>query len=203
MGATTTAVRVPSAKQIARRRLAERVWIVLGFVWAIARVLVAKATVEEYGVNITVFALLEVVLAWPHSISAARVVMKLIDHDPVGALPWGVILAGTHIAPELYIAVAGSNMSTGVYVSLIVIVVGLGALAIVGIFQKVAAGRAQRDVVDVTVDPGRTLVESPPLGASEIDAALAALMVGEQRRNGPARRDPDPVGAGLKDHPLR
>ena len=140
----TCGVLVPTPEQVARRRALERIWIALGFVWVIGRVLVAQATVEKYGVNITVFAVLEVLVAWPHSLSAARLVTNLIDRDPTGALPWGVILAGTHIAPELYVGLAGTNMSTGVYVSLIVIVVGLGALAIVGIVQKVAVGRSQR-----------------------------------------------------------
>ncbi len=134
----------PTAAQVTRRRLFERVWIVLGLVWALGRVVVAKATVEKYGVNITVFAVIEILAAWPHSLGAARVVTNLIDRNPHGALPWGLMLAVSHIGPELYIAVAGSHMPVGVYVSLAIIVLGLGALAIVGIVQKVRMGRVQR-----------------------------------------------------------
>ncbi len=140
-------VLVPSARQIARRRAYERLWIVLGVVWAVGRVFVAKATVERYGVNITVFAFVEIVVAWPHALGAARVVTKLVDRDPQGAFRWGALLAVTHIAPELYIAVAGSHMPFGVYVSLALIVVGLGALAVVGIIQKVGIARAERELV--------------------------------------------------------
>ncbi len=140
-------VLVPSARQIARRRVYERLWIVLGVVWAVGRVFVAKATVERYGVNITVFAVIEILVAWPHALGAARVVTKLVDRDPHGAFRWGTLLAVTHIAPELYIAVAGSHMPFGVYVSLALIVVGLGALAVVGIIQKVGIARAERELV--------------------------------------------------------
>lgn len=179
-GTCSRGVLIPSAQRVARRRALERVWIVVGFGWAIARVIFAKATVEKYGVNITMFALIELMVAWPHSLSAARLVTKLIDRDPAAALPWGVILAGTHIAPELYVALAGSNMSTGVYVSLVVIVVGLGALAIVGIVQKVAAGGARPAAVGQDVD--LSLNDSQRRG-SEIDVALAALVEEESLRS--------------------
>ena len=194
----TCGVLVPTPEQAARRRALERVWIALGFVWVIGRVLVARVTVEKYGVNITVFAALEVLVAWPHSLSAARLVTKLIDHDPTGALPWGVILAGTHIAPELYVALAGTNMSTGVYISLIVIVVGLGALAIVGIVQKVAVGRSQRfspateneissaDVVTTSVSDDDDAVTR----VGEVERALAVLIdEGVGRAEPPGERD--------------
>lgn len=138
-------VLIPSAHQVARRRIYERIWILLGVVWAVGRVIVAKATVEKYGVNITVFAVLEILVAWPHALGAARVVTNLVDRDPHGALPWGILLAVTHIAPELYIAVVGSKMPIGVYVSLVFIVIGLGALAVVGIIQKVRIGRCLRE----------------------------------------------------------
>ena len=137
---------VPTARQVARRRIFERIWIVLGILWAVGRVIVAKATVEKYGVNIAVFAVIEILVAWPHALGAARVVTKLIDRDPTGAFLWGSVLAVTHIAPELYIAVTGSNMPAEIYVSLAVIVVGLGALAVVGIVQKVRAGRYHRSI---------------------------------------------------------
>ncbi len=149
-GAGVTGVRgvlVPSARQVARRRIYERIWIVLGVAWAVGRVFVAKATVERYGVNITVFAFIEILVAWPHALGAARVVTNLVDRDPHGAFRWGMLLAATHIAPELYIAVVGSHMPVGVYVSLALIVVGLGALAVVGIIQKVGVARAERDVI--------------------------------------------------------
>ena len=138
---------MPSAQQVARRRVYERLWIVLGVVWAVGRVFVAKATVERYGVNITVFAVIEILVAWPHALGASRVVTKLVDRDPHGAFWWGALLAVTHIAPELYIAVAGSHMPFGIYVSLALIVVGLGALAVVGIIQKVGIARAERGLL--------------------------------------------------------
>ncbi len=191
---------VPTPEQVARRRALERVFIALGFVWVIGRVLVARATVEKYGVNITVFAALEVLVAWPHSLSAARLVTKLIDHDPTGALPWGVVLAGTHIAPELYVALAGTNMSTGVYISLIVIVVGLGALAIVGIVQKVAVGRSQRfnPATENEISSAETVTTSVsdeddavrPRRVGEVERALAALIDdGVVRAEPPGERD--------------
>lgn len=139
-------VRVPTAAQRARRHRYEQAWIVLGVLWALVRVVIAKATVEKYGVNITVFAIIEIAVAWPHGLGAARVVAKLIDRDPHGAMPWGLLLAVSHIAPELYIAVVGSHMPLGVYISLAFIVFGLGALAVIGIVQKVRIGRAERAV---------------------------------------------------------
>lgn len=139
-------VRTPTAAQTARRNRYEQIWIVLGVLWAVGRVVIAKATVEQYGVNITVFAIIEILVAWPHALGAARVVTKLIDRDPHGAMGWGALLAVTHIAPELYIAVVGNHMPVGIYISLVLIVVGLGALAIVGIIQKVRVGRAERGI---------------------------------------------------------
>lgn len=151
-------VAFPSQSQIARRRIYERVWIVFGLFWAVGRVIVAKATVEKYGVNITIFAVIEIAAAWPHAVGAARVITNLIDRNPAGAMPWGVMLAVSHIAPELYIALVGSHMPLGVYISLAFIVVGLGALAIVGIIQKVRIGRAERAL--------RAAEEAPAPGTS-------------------------------------
>jgi hypothetical protein len=152
---------------MARRKRVEHAWIVLGLVWALARVWVAKATVEQYGVNIFIFAVIELAVAWPHSLSTARIVANLVDRHPDAALRWAVVLAVTHIGPELYIALAGSHMPAGIYWSLLAIVLILGVVAGIGIYQKVRVGRAAREG-----NHAATLAAREPL---EREAFLAAV----------------------------
>jgi hypothetical protein len=140
---TPSAVQL-TPKQVARRRLWERIWIGLGVAYAVFRIWLAHATVARYGVWIPGFAAIEIASAWPHGLATARVVTALIDRECRRAWNWGLVLGVSHIAPELYIALDARYLPGKIWASLAFFVFGFGALCLWGIVQKVQDGRAVR-----------------------------------------------------------
>jgi hypothetical protein len=141
---TDTATSSLDPRRAARRRLWERVWGVLGIAYAVFRIWLAQVTVHRYDVWIPGFAAIELLTAWPHGLATARVITALIDRDRVRAWRWGIVLAVTHVAPELYIALDATYLPRKIWASLAFFVFGFGALSLWGIVQKVRDGRRAR-----------------------------------------------------------
>ena len=65
----------------ARRRWLERTWVVTVVVFTLARLLVARATLAERGLNIWVFGVIDLVTAFPYALGTARIVEAVVDRD--------------------------------------------------------------------------------------------------------------------------
>ncbi len=152
-----TATKTPSLdpRRAERRRLWERVWGLLGIAYAVFRIWLAQVTVHRYDVWIPGFAAIELLTAWPHGLATARVITALIDRDRAQAWRWGTVLAVTHVAPELYIALDATYLPGKIWASLAFFVFGFGALSLWGIVQKVRDGRRARAAV-TAAPPGQS-----------------------------------------------
>lgn len=117
-------------------------WVVGIVGFTLLRFVVARETLEGYGLNIWVFGFIDLITAVPYAVGVARVVTAMIDKNPTGASGWAAIAAGSFLAPYLYIAWAGQDASfpTTVYVVLVVLMVAFGANAIWSVRRKVRAG---------------------------------------------------------------
>lgn len=123
-------------------------WIVGVVAFTLGRFAVAYGTLRKYDLNIWLFGFVDLVTAVPYAVGTARVVTSVIDRRWTAATAWIAVAAASFLAPYLYVAVAGEGMPLIVYVVLGVLVVALGANAVLSTAKKVRDGRRGVD------DPG-------------------------------------------------
>jgi len=128
----------------ARRRNAERIWVVATVAWGLLRVLVVWHYLAHYGVNPWVYLFIEVATSAPYGVATARLVTSLIDKQMRSAYRWAMASAALFVAPDLYLVASGRSMPVYVYVTIGMLVVGLGAASVVSVVSKVRDGRRDR-----------------------------------------------------------
>lgn len=118
-------------------------WVVTIVAFTILRFVVAKGTLEEYGLNVWVFGAIDLITAVPYAIGVARVVGALVDRNLSAISTWASVAAFSFMAPYLYIAWAGrtATFPREVYVALVVLIVIFGGNAILGVRRKVRRAR--------------------------------------------------------------
>lgn len=129
---------------VTRRQLYERLWLVAVIAWAVARILAVQVWLTEYGVNVWVFAVVEIVSSVPYGIGTARCVVSLVDRRVVPAVTWGVIAAVSYLAPDVYMLSAGEDLPPLSVAIIISVVAVLGATSLVAAIRKYRALRAAR-----------------------------------------------------------
>jgi hypothetical protein len=131
------AIRPPSRL----RQILTLSWVIGIVLFTLGRLVVAKGTLEEYGLNLWVFAVIDLVTAVPYALGVAKVVTAMIDRNFAGTTSWAAVAVGSFLAPYLYIAWAGQDASfpTEVYVALAVLIVIFGGNAILSVRRKVRA----------------------------------------------------------------
>ena len=122
-------------------------WVVTIVLFTLARVVVAKETLEDYGLNIWVFAFIDLITAVPYAIGVARVVTSMIDREFAASTRWALVAFASFIAPYLYVAWAGRDASFpgAVWIALIVLILVFGTNAVVNVRRKVVQGRTEAE----------------------------------------------------------
>lgn len=130
-----------------RRRTLELSWVVGVVVFVVVRFVVAYSALAEYDqLTVVIFGLLDLGTAVPYAIGTARLVTSLVDGEVEIAARWGVLAAGSFVAPYLWIAWAGRDgeFPTIVYVVTAILCVCLGVNAVFGLRRRVRTERNQR-----------------------------------------------------------
>lgn len=127
-----------------RRKVFELSWVAGVVAFTLFRLLVAKETLAQYGLNIWIFGVIDVVTAVPYAVGVARVVGAMVDRQATVATGWLLVAAASFVAPYAYVAAAGRGAAfpAGVYVLLAAVMVIFGANAIWTCVRKVRRGRA-------------------------------------------------------------
>ena len=126
------------------RRYVEISWVVTIVLFTLVRLLVARETLQSYGLNIWVFGVIDLVTAVPYAVGVAKVVEGLIDRRPGTTTGWAVVACVSFLAPYLYILWVGQDVEFPkvVYVVLGILIAIFGGNAIRGILRKVKVARA-------------------------------------------------------------
>lgn len=123
------------------------VWWTVGVVlFTLARFFVARSTLEEHGLNVWVFGLIDLVTAVPYALGVAFVVGAMVDHRLAEASRWAMIAIASFLAPYVYVAWAGRTGTFPRYVwyALAVLIVLFGGNAVRSVRRRVREGRAGR-----------------------------------------------------------
>ncbi len=124
-----------------RRRRREHLWIAGVVLYTVVRFAIAWETLNRYGLNVWIFGILDVGTAVPYAIGTARLVTCVVDKRLQAAAWWLVLAAASFIAPYLYIAIAGRDKSLPILVWIVLglLVLGLGANAVMAINKRISA----------------------------------------------------------------
>jgi hypothetical protein len=119
-------------------------WVIGIVAFTLARLVVAKGTLEEYGLNLWVFGIIDLATAVPYALGVAKVVTSMVDRDFSGTARWAAVASASFLAPYLYIAWAGrtSSFPPAVYAALAVLVTVFGGNAVLSVRRKVRTARA-------------------------------------------------------------
>ena len=124
-----------------RRRILQNAWLFAVAAWACFRIFAVNTWLSQYGVNTTIFAMVEVGSSIPYGIGSARCVTSLIDHRRLPAIWWGVMGVVGFIAPDLYMLTAGKSMPALTYVIIIGLLTVLGTISVVGLIRQYRQSR--------------------------------------------------------------
>ena len=124
-----------------RRRILQYAWLFAVAAWACFRIFAVNTWLSQYGVNTTIFAMVEVGSSIPYGIGSARCVTSLIDHRRLPAIWWGVMGVVGFIAPDLYMLTAGKSMPALTYVIIIGLFTILGTISVVGLIRQYRQSR--------------------------------------------------------------
>jgi hypothetical protein len=129
----------PNEARNERRRRRELIWVLSVVAYTVIRFVIAWEAFSDYGVNVWIFGALDIGTAIPYAIGTARVVIDMVDKRYKQAALWMVVAAVSFLAPYIYLVIAGKDKSlpTAVYVVVGLLVVGLGANAILAIRKKI------------------------------------------------------------------
>ncbi len=128
-----------------RRRL-ELSWVLGVVLFTVARLVVARETLGQYGLNIWVFGVIDLVTAVPYAVGTAKLVGAMVDRNGRSAGGWAAVAGISFIAPYLYVASVGTGgeFPGTVYYVLGALILLFGANAVWSVLRKIRAGRALR-----------------------------------------------------------
>lgn len=135
-----------SAPGSSLRRYLTISWVVTIVLFTLARWVVARSTLERYGLNVWAFGVVDLVTAVPYAVGVAKVVTAVVDRHLSQASWWAVVAGASFLAPYAYVAWAGreATFPTHVYVVLAALIAIFGANAVRGIVRSVRTAREQR-----------------------------------------------------------
>jgi hypothetical protein len=130
---------------VARSALARSRWVglwlavVLG--WSLIRIALASAYLSDYGVDIRIFALIEVVSSPLLAISTARLVESLVQRASLRILGHGLVALVTFAAPDVYLLASGRGLSWPVYAVIGALIISSSGVSALQLRRSVASAR--------------------------------------------------------------
>jgi len=115
---------------VQRRRLFSYLWLLAVMLWCAIRIGAVSVWLSKYGVNTSVFAVVEIVSSVIYGVASAKTVLALVDKRRQVALLWGVASAISYLAPDFYVLSAGKSLPLASYVVIIALIVVLGSIGI-------------------------------------------------------------------------
>ena len=99
--------------------------------WCAIRIGAVSVWLSRYGVNASVFAVVEIVSSIIYGVASARTVLALVDKRRRIALLWGSTSAVSYLAPDVYVFSSGQSLPMMSYVVIITLIIVLGSVGIV------------------------------------------------------------------------
>jgi hypothetical protein len=103
-------------------------WYALSLAYCATRVYLANRYVRPYGLNIGVFATVEILASIPYAIGTAKLVSALADRRSAAAARWGLLASAGFFAPDLFMLLStdeAPSWLTSVLLGWLTVAIGL------------------------------------------------------------------------------
>jgi len=131
---------------VQRRKLFSYAWLVVVMLWCGIRIGAVSVWLSQYGVNTSIFAVVEIVSSVIYGVASARTVFSLVDKHRRNALLWGIASAVSYLAPDVYVFSAGQSLPLMSYVVIITLIVVLGIVSLVDARRRYAQFSKNKNV---------------------------------------------------------
>lgn len=119
-----------------RKKLFSYAWLVAVMLWCVIRIGVVSVWLSQYGVNTSVFAVIEIVSSVIYGVASARTVLALVGKRRRNALLWGLASVVAYLVPDVYVFSAGRSLPLLSYVVIITLIVVLGSVGILDVRRR-------------------------------------------------------------------
>ena len=119
-----------------RKKLFSYAWLVAVMLWCVIRIGVVSVWLSQYGVNTSVFAVIEIVSSVIYGVASARTVLALVGKRRRNALLWGLASEVAYLVPDVYVFSAGRSLPLLSYVVIITLIVVLGSVGILDVRRR-------------------------------------------------------------------
>ncbi len=119
-----------------RKKLFSYAWLVAVMLWCVIRIGVVSVWLSQYGVNTSVFAVIEIVSSVIYGVASARTVLALVGKRRRNALLWGLASVVAYLVPDVYVFSAGQSLPLLSYVVIITLIVVLGSVGILDVRRR-------------------------------------------------------------------
>ena len=119
-----------------RKKLFSYAWLVAVMLWCVIRIGVVSVWLSQYGVNTSVFAVIEIVSSVIYGVASARTVLALVGKRRRNALLWGLASVVAYLVPDVYVFSAGRSLPLLSYVVIITLVVVIGSVGILDVRRR-------------------------------------------------------------------
>jgi cell division protein FtsX len=119
-----------------RKKLFSYAWLVAVMLWCVIRIGVVSVWLSQYGVNTSVFAVIEIVSSVIYGVASARTVLALVGKRRRNALLWGLASVVAYLVPDVYVFSAGRSLPLLSYVVIITLIVVIGSVGILDVRRR-------------------------------------------------------------------
>ena len=109
--------------------------------WSLVRTLAVRLGLHRYGVNMWVFAVLDLASAGVLAVSTPRTVFAVVDLQWRRAVAWGCITAVGFIAPDIYVLLSTGHMPRATMIVVLAIVAVSVTASAVGVARQIRLAR--------------------------------------------------------------
>ena len=119
-----------------RQNSLERIWFIAVVAWSILRVIFADVFFAKYGINIRIFAGVEVISSPIFAQSTSKMAISLSRHHLRNSLIWGILTLVSFAAPDVYLLTTGKHLPWLAYLVVIAIMVIAGTISMIKMRRK-------------------------------------------------------------------
>lgn len=120
-------------------------WLAAALVYSAVRITLVHTFLGPYGLNIWLYAAVDLGSTVPYAIGSARAVGALVDGERGRAVRWGLLTATSYVLPDLTIVLTTRRVPLSTYLVLAVVLSTAGSLAVTRIRREVRSSRAERE----------------------------------------------------------
>ena len=116
----------------------QKVWFVLIIFWSLVRIATAELYFAKYGINIWIFAVIEIVSSPILARASSRMAVTLKYHEIRQSVLWGGLTMVSFSAPDVYLLTAGRGLPWIAYGVVLLLMTVAGTTSVIKLKQKVS-----------------------------------------------------------------